>query len=435
MAQTLARIADPALFAAPLVLCNEEHRFLVGEALRQRNLAAEAVLLEPMPRGTAPAACLAALYIAKQDPDALMLLLPCDHHIAKPKDFLAAIGKARHAASKGWLVTFGVAPDRPETGYGYIRQGKAIRGSTGCRQVKRFVEKPERKTAENYIASGDYSWNSGMFLFAAGRLLQELTRFQPEIPEACGAALEKARSDLDFLRIDAEAFARSPSISIDYAVMESTDKAAVVPIDIGWTDLGSWETFWQISETDAAGNVLIGDVIAVDNRNSLLRSDDRLLASVGVQDLIVVATTDSVLVCRRDHAQDIGKVVERLKAAGRDEHRIPSRVHRPWGSYETIEAGQGFQAKHLIVLPGASISLQRHEHRAEHWVVVCGRAEVTRGEDVFALQANQSAYIPQGVVHRLSNPGIEALHIVEVQTGDYLGEDDIERFDDQYGRD
>jgi mannose-1-phosphate guanylyltransferase/mannose-6-phosphate isomerase len=436
--QTVARVAGPDRFAAPLVVCNGEHRFLVAEQLRALGVAADEVLLEPVPRGTAPAACTAALRLAGTDPEALMLLLPSDHHIADREGFLRAVDRAAAAATEGWLVTFGVTPDRPETGYGYIRSAETLAGLDGCHRVARFVEKPDRKTAEGYLASGGYAWNSGMFLVSAGQLVRETVKLRPEIAAACQQALDEAVEDLDFLRLDAEAFARAPAVSIDTAVMEKTDRAAVVPVDIGWTDVGSWDALWQVGQTDGGtdgdGNAREGDVVAVDSRRNVLRSDGRLLAALGIEDLVVVVTADAVLVCPRERAQEVGGLVERLKAEGRSEAQAHTRVHRPWGSYQGIDAGPGFQAKRLIVNPGAGISLQRHRRRAEHWVVVRGTAEVTRDDEVFTLEANQSAYIPLGARHRLKNPGTEPLHIVEVQCGDYLGEDDIERFEDLYGR-
>jgi mannose-1-phosphate guanylyltransferase/mannose-6-phosphate isomerase len=432
--QTVARVADPAGFLPPLIVCNHEHRFLVAEHLRAQNVAADEILLEPAARNTAPAACTAALLLAGRDPEALMLLLPSDHHIADRAAFRAAVERAAMAAGEGWLVTFGITPDRAETGYGYIRRGEPLDGLEACHRVERFVEKPDRKTAESYLASGDYAWNSGMFLFAAGRLVEEMTRLEPATVEACRAALAGAARDLDFLRLDAAAFAAARAASIDTAVMERTERAAVVPVDIGWTDVGSWDSLWQVTKAGADHNALSGDVIAVDCSESYLHSEARLLAVVGAENLVVVVTKDAVLVCPRDRAQDVREVVERLKAAGRGEHELHTKVYRPWGSYEGIDAADGFQAKRLIIEPGAGISLQRHKHRAEHWVVVRGSAEVTRGEEVFRLETNQSTYIPKGTLHRLKNPGEAPLHIIEVQSGDYLGEDDIERFEDSYGR-
>ena len=432
--QTAARVADPARFAPPLVVSNNEHRFLVAEQFRGQGISTDEILLEPVARNTAPAACVAAIRLAERDPDDLMLLLPSDHYIVDRDGFLDAVAQAAVAAAEGWLVTFGVPPERPETGYGYIRRGEAL-AVRGCHRVARFVEKPDLETAKGYLAGGEYLWNSGMFLFAASRLLDEMARLQPDVLDACRGALDKATADLDFLRLDAAAFGAAPAASIDYAVMEKTDRAAVVPVEIGWTDVGSWDALWQVSATDATGNAQEGDTIVVDSRNTYLRSEGPLVAALGVENLIVVATADVVLVCPLDRAQDIRALVDRVAAAGRDEHRVHTKVYRPWGSYQGIDAGQGFQAKRLTIKPGASISLQRHRHRAEHWVVVQGIAEVTREGEVFTLCANQSTYIPPGSKHRLKNAGREALHIVEVQSGDYLGEDDIERFEDLYGRD
>jgi mannose-1-phosphate guanylyltransferase/mannose-6-phosphate isomerase len=432
--QTVARVAEPARFAAPLVVSNDEHRFLVAEQLRAQGISASGILLEPVARNTAPAACVAALRLAERDPAALLLLLPSDHYIADRDGFLQAVARAAAAAAEGWLVTFGVPPMRPETGYGYIRKAEALSGLDGCHRVARFVEKPDLKTAEGYLAAGDHLWNSGMFLYSAGRLLDEIARLQPDMLDACRNALDKAVVDLDFLRLDAEAFGNAPATSIDYAVMEKTDRAAVVPVEIGWTDVGSWDALWQVSATDETGNALEGDTIAVDSRNSYLRSEGPLIAALGVENLVVVATADVVLVCPLDKAQHIRALVERVAAAGRNEHQVHTKVYRPWGSYQGIDAGEGFQAKRLTIKPGASISLQRHRRRAEHWVVVQGVAEVTRDGEVFTLKANQSTHIPPGTKHRLRNPGRKTLHIVEVQSGDYLGEDDIERFEDLYGR-
>ena len=415
--QTLERIAQPWLFAPPLVVCNAEHRFLVGEALRRQDVVAEDILLEPVPRDTAAAVCVAALKLVQKNPEATMLVLPSDHYIADPDGFREAAALGAAAAGQGWLVTFGITPDRPETGYGYIRRGEVLDQLPGCHKAARFVEKPDRPTAEAYLAEGGYVWNSGMFLFSARRVIEEMGRLRPEILAASSAALDGATRDLDFLRLDVEAFVRAPSISLDYALMEKTASAALVPVDIGWTDVGSWETLWQISETDGDGNAVVGDVIAVDSRDCYLRSDGRLLAALGVEDLIVVATKDAVLVCPRSRAQDIRAVVDRLDAAAREERKLHSRVDRSWGSYEGVDAGEGFQVKRMIVNPGASLSLQRHRHRVEHWVVVRGKAEVTRDDAVFEIEANQSIFIPLGVSHRLHNPGNEPLHIVEVQSG------------------
>ena len=362
------------------------------------------------------------------------MLLPSDHAIADTPGFRQAAETAATAAGAGWLVTFGIAPDRPETGYGYIRRGAALAEAPGCERVERFIEKPDAEAAAAYLAAGDTVWNSGMFLFTAASLLAEMERLQPAVVAAATAALEAARTDLDFLCLDAEAFAQAPSISLDHAVMEHTDKAAVVPVDIGWSDLGSWDALWRIRTPDEQGNALTGDVLALDCENSYLHSEAGLLAALGTKDLVVVKTKDAVLVCPRERAQDVRDVAAALGQAGRPERGQHPKVHRPWGSYEGIDESDGFQVKRLIINPGASISLQRHQRRSEHWVVVRGLAEVTRGEEVFELRPNESTYIPVGTIHRLRNPGDVPLHIIEVQCGDYLGEDDIERFEDVYGR-
>jgi len=434
--ETVSRVTAPG-FAPPLVICNEAYRFLVAQQLRDLGATGQTtgqVMLEPEGRNTAPAAAVAALHLGQADPEALLLMLPSDHVIADVDAFRAAVAAGARAAGADWLVTFGVTPERAETGYGYVKRAEAIDTAPGCFQVDRFVEKPDAETAAAYLASGDYAWNSGMFLFSARALLEEMQRLEPDIVAACEAALAKSARDLDFLRLNADAFAESPSISLDHAVMEKTRMAAVVPVDIGWSDVGSWDALWRISPSDQAGNTLVGDVVSLDSRDSYLHSESGLLAAVGVADLAVVATADAVMVCPRERAQEVRDLVARLDRDARPETAHHRRVHRPWGSYESIDTDDGFQVKRLIVLPGASISLQRHRHRAEHWVVVRGTAEVTRDEEIFVLQPNESSYIPVGAVHRLRNPGTEDLHIIEVQCGDYLGEDDIERFEDIYGR-
>ena len=439
LAETVARVGDGTRYAAPLVICNEEHRFLVAEELRYlgaREKAGDgAVLLEPVGRNTAPAAAVAALRLVDRDPDALMLLLPSDHAIADAQAFHAAVDAAAQAARQGWLVTFGMTPTSPETGYGYIRQGAHLTGLPGCHAVSEFVEKPERSVAERYLAGGGYVWNSGMFMLPARELLAEMDRLCPELLAAARDALANAHHDLDFLRLDKEAFARCEAISLDYAVMEATQKAAVVPAEIGWSDVGSWAAIWNNADKDVDGNAVSGDVVAYEAQNCLLRSEDKqLLAAVGVRDLVVVATDDAVLVVPRDRAQDVGDLVKQMKRDGRSEVSVHSRVYRPWGSYMGIDLGTRFQVKRLTVAPGSRLSLQRHRHRAEHWVVVQGEAEVTRDDETFRLKPDQSTYIPLGAMHRLANPGEVELHVIEVQSGDYLGEDDIERFEDIYGR-
>lgn len=436
--ETAARVGNTSRFHAPLIICNDEHRFLVAEQMRA--LAGETstdngdIVLEPVGRNTAAAACVAALLLAERDPDALMLLLPSDHAIRDNDAFLTAVENAAEAAQAGWLVTFGMTPTHAETGYGYIKRGAALENLPGCETVEAFVEKPNSETAKQYLDHGDYVWNSGMFLMPVKLLLDEIDHLQPEVLAACRASLEAAQRDLDFLRLDAESFATAPAISLDYAVMEQTTRAAVVPTEIGWSDVGSWAALWDVSDKNVDGNVLQGDVVAHGTRNCLLRSDDRLLAVLGAADLVVVATDDVVLVCPRDRAQDVGDLVKALKAEEREETHVHSRVYRPWGNYQGIDRGHYYQVKRLTVSPGSRLSLQRHRHRAEHWVVVAGEAEVTCDERIFRLRPNESTYIPLGSMHRLSNPGDETLHLIEVQSGDYLGEDDIERFDDIYGR-
>jgi mannose-1-phosphate guanylyltransferase/mannose-6-phosphate isomerase len=429
--ETVERVSDPAKFSPPILVCNEEHRFLVAEQLRELGRPPEVVLLEPVARNTAPAVAAAALMAGE---DALILVLPSDHYIAKPENFLAAVSKAAEAAALGKLVTFGIEPQGPETGYGYIRRGEAIAGAPGCHKVAAFVEKPDAVTAAGYLGTGEYLWNGGMFLFKAARYLEELARFEPAMLAALRKAVAGAKSDLDFTRLDKESFAASPSRSIDYAVMEKTGEAAVVPVEMGWTDVGSWASLWEVAKKDAAGNALIGDVVAADVKNSYIRSESRLVAAVGLENVVIVETVDAVMAVARERAQDLRLIIDHLQAADRGERIAHRRVYRPWGSYETVDLDQGFQVKRLIVNPGARLSLQKHARRAEHWVVVRGTARVTRDRDVFDLVANQSTYIPLGATHRLENPGKEILHLIEVQSGDYLGEDDIVRIEDSYGR-
>ncbi len=439
---TAARVALPDLFAAPLVICNAVHRFIVAEQLREIDASPQAIVLEPEGRNTAPAAAVAAIFLERQFGDVLMMLLPSDHAIGDSPGFIEAARLAAAAARSGALVTFGMAPQRAETGYGYIRKGAKWGdpgdgpgdGIAGCFQVERFVEKPEAAIAEAMLREGGWLWNSGMFLFSVKNYLAELDRHRPGIVTACRAAVERGAVDLEFFRLDREAFAGSPADSIDYAVMEKTDAAAVVPADVGWSDIGSWSALWEIGAKDEHGNVLKGQVMAQDSGNSYLRTEDQLLAVVGVRDMVIVATADAVLVAPLDRAQDVRQVVDRLKDEGSDRHVAHVKVLRPWGAYQTIDAGRHFLVKQLTVKPGARLSLQSHRHRAEHWVVVEGRARVTRGEEVFDLGPNQSTYIPIGTRHRLENPGQDTLRVIEIQSGDYLGEDDIERFDDIYGR-
>jgi mannose-1-phosphate guanylyltransferase/mannose-6-phosphate isomerase len=431
--QTIARTRQLPDVAAPIVVASEDHRFLAADQLLEAGIRDASIVLEPLARNTAPAIALGALQALQRDPEAMLLVLPADHLIGDTDAFVEAVRQAQPLAAQDWLVTFGIRPDRPETGFGYLRRAEAIDGH-GFR-VGQFVEKPDLATAGSYLADGGYDWNSGMFLFKAARYLEELAAHAPAMLEAVRMAHAKATVDLDFVRIDRDAFARVPDDSIDYAVMEKTRRAAVIPVSCAWSDIGSWSALWLTGDKDADGNLREGDTLAVDTHRSLLRSHDRhLLATVGVDDLIVVTTPDATLVAHRDAAQDVKKIVEQLKAAGRSEHSLHRVVHRPWGNYDSLEEGERFQVKRIQVKPGASLSLQKHHHRAEHWIVVSGTAEVTCDEKVFLLGENQSTYIPLGSKHRLRNPGKVVLELIEVQSGSYLGEDDIVRFDDVYGR-
>ncbi|WP_313644859.1 mannose-1-phosphate guanylyltransferase/mannose-6-phosphate isomerase [Stenotrophomonas sp.] len=425
---TWLRVADVAT-QAPIVVANEAHRFVAAEQLQQVGTTPSAILLEPVGRNTAPAIAAAALEARRNGDDPLLLVLPSDHLIRDVGQFHQAIEAAASIADQGKLVTFGIQPTAPETGYGYI---KAVAGE-GARAIERFVEKPDLDTAQAYVASGEYYWNSGMFLFRASRYLEELQRLQPQILDACHAAWEKARRDSDFIRLDTDAFKASPSDSIDYAVMEKTADAAVVPLDAGWSDVGSWTALRDVSEQDANGNAHRGDVIAIDCHDTFAYGE-RLIAMVGLDDVIVVETDDAVLVGKSDRMQEVKDVVARLKADGRSEATWHRKVYRPWGAYDSIDHGDRFQVKRITVKPGGTLSLQMHHHRAEHWIVVSGTAEVTRGDEVLLLTENQSTYIPLGVTHRLRNPGKLPLELIEVQSGSYLGEDDIVRFEDTYGR-
>lgn len=426
--QTVSRLDGMDNVAAPLLVCNEEHRFLIAEQLRQMGMTPADIILEPVGRNTAPALTLAALALMKHSSnDALMLVMPADHVIQSTTKFHSAVKEGSALAEKGRLVTFGIVPATPETGYGYIRRGSG-------NEVEAFVEKPDASTAAKYLASGEYLWNSGMFMMLASVWIEELKRFHPAMLEACKTAQEQGRRDEDFYRVNAQAFASCQSNSIDYAVMEETEKAAVVVLEAGWSDIGAWSSLWEVSARDAQGNVVQGDVYLHETQNTLLISQHRFLAAVGLDDIIVVETPDAVLVAHKTHAQDVKEVVNRLKREKRVEYQAHRRVYRPWGYYEGIDAGPRFQVKRLMVKSGAALSLQMHHHRAEHWIVVKGTARVTKGDEVFMLTENQSTYIPLGTTHRLENPGNIPLEIVEVQSGSYLGEDDIVRFEDQYNR-
>ncbi len=426
---TWLRVA-PLAAAAPIVVANEEHRFLAAEQLRLVGVEHADIVLEPVGRNTAPAIAAAALQAMAGGGDPLLLVLPSDHVVRDPAAFRTAVEQALPAAAEGALVTFGIVPSAPETGFGYIQSAPG----EGVRSVQRFVEKPDAATAQSYLQAGGYYWNSGMFLLRASRYLEELGRFRPDILSAVRAAFDGATRDGDFIRLNKDAFAACPSDSIDYAVMEKTSDARVLPVDIGWNDVGSWSALWQVSEQDEHGNASHGDVIAVDSRNSYAYAR-RLVALVGVEDLVVVETDDAVLVAHKDRVQQVKDVVAQLKAGQRSHAVLHREVHRPWGSYDSIDQEDGcFQVKRIKVKPGARLSLQSHKHRAEHWIVVRGTARITRDNDVFELYANQSTYIPLGAKHRLENPGSEMLELIEVQSGDYLGEDDIVRYEDVYGR-
>jgi len=424
----------------PVVVCNDAHRFLVAEQLRQIRIEPRALVLEPFGRNTAPAIALAAHAALKSatandaGADPVLLVLPADHVIRDVPTFQKAVRVALPAAEQGKLVTFGIVPSAPETGYGYIQRATAGEGIGGAHAIARFVEKPSAEKAAQFLKSGDYYWNSGMFMFRARRYLQELARFAPEIAKVCETAASAAKSDLDFTRVDAKLFEICPSDSIDYAVMEKTSDALVVPLDAGWSDVGSWAALHEACESDSHGNVARGDVIAEDSNGCYLYSESRLVAVVGLENHVVIETKDAVLVAPKERVQDVKKLVFRLKEQGRYEHSLHREVFRPWGSYDSIENGPRFQVKRLKVKPGATLSLQMHHHRAEHWIVVSGTARITRGDEVFLLEENQSTYIPVGVRHRIENPGKIPVHIIEVQSGSYLGEDDIVRFEDRYGR-
>jgi len=430
---TVCRATGPA-FAEPLIVCNVEHRFLIAEQMRSAGQPPGVIVLEPMGRNTAPAATVAALMLAEKDPDAILLLMPADHVVRDIDSFRQAADSAAAAAARGFLVTFGIAPRGPETGYGYVQRGAPLSESAHIFAVRRFVEKPDAATAAGYIEAGDYYWNSGMFAFQASTFLAELERLEPAMIASCRAAIRGGKQDLDFFRLEPAAFEACKSISIDYAVMEHTQKAAIVPVEMGWSDIGSWEALWDASDKDNGGNALKGDVLHHATRNSYLRSEGPLVAAIGVEDLVVVATKDAVLVSRKDASQDVKKIVEQLERDGRELHVTHRKVFRPWGAYEGLDIGEHFQVKRITVNPGAKLSLQMHHKRAEHWIVVSGIARVTRDEEVFTLRENESTFIPLGAKHRLENIGTEPLHLIEVQSGDYLGEDDIVRFEDSYGR-
>ena len=432
--QTVRRVADRQGFAAPLLVANEEHRFIIAEQLREIAAVPRALLLEPVGRNTAPAACIAALALTEAEPDPLMLVMPSDHTIGDLAAFADAVEGAATAARAGALVSFGITPQRAETGYGYIRRGSELDGAKGVFAVAEFVEKPGPEQAQAYVASGEHSWNSGMFLFPARVYLDELERLRPDMVAACRDALATAQRDSDFVRLGREAFAACDSDSIDYAVMEHTRRAAVVPVSMGWSDIGSWDALWEMGDKDQHGNSIEGNVVAEDARNCYLRSEAGLVAAIGIEDLVVVSTADAVMVAPRNRTQDVKKLVARLVKDRRDEADALPTVHRPWGTFTSLHNGHRVQVKHIMVKPGGKLSLQMHHHRAEHWVVVQGTARIRRGDQETMLSEDQSTYIPIGTAHRLENPGKIPLHLIEVQSGSYLGEDDIVRLEDSYGR-
>jgi mannose-1-phosphate guanylyltransferase / mannose-6-phosphate isomerase len=430
--ETLTRLSSWADVGDPIVVCGNDHRFLVAEQLRQIDLNPESIVLEPVARNTAPA--IAAAAISLKNKDVLMLVLPADHVITDVAAFEAAVRKASVAAEQGKLVTFGIQPTHAETGYGYIQSGNALSGAAGAFEVARFVEKPNAETAQQYVDAGNFYWNSGMFLFKPAVFLSELQQYAPAMLSAVADAVTQSYKDLDFVRLHEASFAESPSDSIDYAVMEKTKLAAIVPASIGWNDVGSWTALKEVQANDAEGNATRGDVFLKDVKNTLIRAESRFVAAVGVEDLLIVETGDAVLVAHRDRAQDVKSIVDHLKASGRSEHQMHPRVYRPWGWYEGIDIGERFQVKRIMVKPGERLSLQMHHHRAEHWVVVSGSAMITVDDVSRLYTENESTYIPIGSTHRLENPGKLPLHLIEVQSGSYLGEDDIVRYEDTYGR-
>ncbi|EIV1853680.1 mannose-1-phosphate guanylyltransferase/mannose-6-phosphate isomerase [Vibrio vulnificus] len=427
--ETIARLSSLE-HQAPLLICNQEHRFIVAEQLRQQRIQHGGIVLEPVGRNTAPAIALAALHALKSNDDPLLLVLAADHVIQNQTAFTQAVENAVKPAKQGMLVTFGIVPTAPETGYGYIKQGEAV--SDTAYRVAQFVEKPSLTTAEQYLASGEYYWNSGMFLFKASRFLEELKIYRPDILQACEAAMHGSRHDLDFIRLEEDAFIQCPDDSVDYAVMEKTKDALVVPMDAGWSDVGSFSALWEVSPKDSQGNVMVGDVIAEQTQNSYIYAQNKLVSTVGVDNLVIIETKDAVLVANKDKVQDVKNVVNQLKVLQRRECEQHREVYRPWGSHDEIAEGERFHVKHLCVKPGEKTALQMHHHRAEHWVVVQGTAEVTNGEKSYLVSENQSTFIPLGSAHRIENPGKVDLHLIEVRSGSYLNEDDIVRLE-EYG--
>ena len=427
--ETLSRLSALDV-SAPLVICNEEHRFIVAEQLRSIDKTGS-IILEPVGRNTAPAIALAAEVTLNNDP--LLLVLSADHVIQDSNAFTQAVKNAIPLAQAGKLVTFGVVPTQPHTGYGYIKRGNSVSDSSGY-DVNAFVEKPSSSVAAEYVESGEYYWNSGMFLIKASRYLQELEKYCPEISAACKKALENTTYDNDFIRLDADAFKLCPDESIDYAVMEHTTDAVVVPLDAGWNDIGAWSALWEVNDKDEHGNTIHGDIILQDTKNSLIYGGERLVTTIGLDNVVIVDTKDALLVASKDKVQDVKQIVEQLKIEQRSEYKIHREVYRPWGKYDSIDNGKRYQVKRITVNPGEKLSIQMHHHRAEHWIVVSGTAKVTNGDNTFLVTENESTYIPIGVIHALENPGKMQLEMIEVQSGSYLGEDDIVRFEDRYGR-
>jgi mannose-1-phosphate guanylyltransferase/mannose-6-phosphate isomerase len=430
---TAARTVDPDRYEAPIIVANAEHRFVIAEQLRGLQRRAR-IVLEPTGRNTAPAVAAAAVLALRDDPEAVILVMPADHVIGDVESFQRAVETGLEVARWGRLILFGIRPTRPETGYGYIEMGAALEGNTGVHQVGRFAEKPDEATASEYLADGTYVWNSGIFLLPAKRFLEDLQRFEPAVLQAVTGAVEKATSDLDFLRLDPEAFASSRSVSIDYAVMERTTRAAVVPVSFPWSDVGAWSALWDIAEKDPAGNVVVGDAVIDGASNCYVRGEGQLVTAIGVRDLVVVATADAVLVTKKSADQRVKQIVDKLRESGREAATQTQKVSRPWGYFQSLHVGERFQVKRITVVPGAKLSLQKHYHRAEHWVVVNGTALVTRDSEQILLRENESIFLPLGCVHRLENPGRLPLNLIEVQSGPYLGEDDIVRIEDAYAR-
>ncbi|BCG64086.1 MAG: mannose-1-phosphate guanylyltransferasemannose-6-phosphate isomerase [Methyloprofundus sp.] len=428
--ETVLRLNGINDLQAPIAVCNEVHRFMMAEQLWEIAAQPDAIILEPIGKNTAPAVALAAL--AVKNSEDILLVLPADHVINDVPAFQEAVIKAEQLAAAGNLVTFGIVPTVAETGYGYIK--RANEKVANAFKVAEFVEKPNATVAQRYVDSGEYYWNSGMFAFKAGRYLEELEKFAPEMLEVCRKAFTKAETDVDFVRINKELFAQCPSDSIDYAVMEKTDRAVVIPLDANWNDVGSWSALWDVTEKDEYGNALTGDILALDTENSFIHSENKLVAVIGVKDLVVIETDDAVMVAPKNRVQDVKEIVATLKKEQRTEADLHRKVYRPWGHYDSVDEGERHKTKRIVVKPGAKLSVQKHHHRAEHWVVVKGTALVSKGEEQILLSENESTYIPLGVVHCLENPGVIPLEMVEVQSGSYLGEDDIVRFEDKYGR-